>query len=211
MSGVGLREPAGWKRVTSALALRAEAEGLLDVAFESHDTPIGRLLVAATGVGIVRVALPGADEDGVLDELARRVSGRVLRAPRATIGRARTELDEYFAQRRHSFDVALDWRLIAGFRREVLRVTASIPYGETSSYAAVAAGAGSPRAVRAAGTALAVNPLPILVPCHRVVRSSGALGQYGGGPELKAHLIALEAGAVGGGQRVVVQPGRRGH
>jgi methylated-DNA-[protein]-cysteine S-methyltransferase len=181
-----------WERIRAALAERADAEGLLDVAFERHDTPLGPLVVAATGEGLVRVGLPAEGEDAVLDDIARRVSPRVLRAPRATVAQARHQLDEYFEGDRRAFDVALDWRLTQGFRREVLRATAQIPYGETASYRDVATRAGSPAAVRAAGTALATNPLPIVVPCHRVLRSGGALGSYLGGAEMKARLLELE-------------------
>jgi methylated-DNA-[protein]-cysteine S-methyltransferase len=143
----------------------------------------------------VRVGLPAEGEDAVLDELARRVSPRVLRAAREPVTRARRQLDEYFAGRRRSFEVPLDWRLARGFRREVLRATARIPYGRTASYREIAGEAGSPRAFRAAGTALARNPLPILVPCHRVLPSGGGLGDYRGGAEAKARLLSLEGAA----------------
>ncbi|HLI60727.1 MAG TPA: methylated-DNA--[protein]-cysteine S-methyltransferase [Solirubrobacteraceae bacterium] len=185
-------DPAVWRRITEALAARAAAEDLLDVAVERHDSPFGPLLLAATREGIVRLGFP-EEEDGFLDEIARRVSGRVLRAPRPSLSDARHQLDEYFARARTGFDVALDWRLTRGFRRDVLAVTAAIPYGQTASYGEVAARAGSPRAARAAGTALATNPLPILVPCHRVVRGTGVIGPYRGGTEAKRRLLALEA------------------
>lgn len=184
-----------WERVRHDLAARAAAEGLVDVAVQRHDSPLGTLLIGATEAGLVRVGLPAEDEDAVLDELARRVSARVLVAPRDSLTRARRQLDEYFAGRRRAFDVALDWRLTAGFRREVLLATARIPYGRTASYREVATQAGSPAAVRAAGTALATNPLPILVPCHRVLRSGGAIGAYRGGSEAKAALLRLEGAA----------------
>lgn len=195
LAAAGAREvdPAAWLRITAALAARAEDEDLLDVAVERHDSPLGRLLLAATTEGVVRLGLPIEDEDAVLDELARRISGRVLRARRASITAARHELDEYFAGGRRRFDVALDWRLTRGFRRDVLTVTAAIPYGQTASYGQVAARAGSPRAARAAGTALATNPLPILVPCHRVLRSTGVIGPYRGGTEAKRRLLSMEA------------------
>jgi methylated-DNA-[protein]-cysteine S-methyltransferase len=185
-------DPATWERARRDLLRRADAEGLVDVAFERHDSPLGTLLLGATPAGLVRVGLPSEDEDAVLDELARRVSPRVLASPRDTLGRARRQLDEYFDGSRRSFEVPLDWRLSSGFRREVLRATARIPYGRTASYRDVATEAGSPAAVRAAGTALATNPLPILVPCHRVLRSGGALGSYRGGIEAKARLLELE-------------------
>jgi methylated-DNA-[protein]-cysteine S-methyltransferase len=189
-----LRTP-DWKDVRAELARRADAEGLVDVAVERHDSPLGTILLGATERGVVRVGLPAEGEDAVLEELARRVSPRVLGARRTSLTQARRQLDEYFDGARSRFDVALDWRLTAGFRREVLRATALIPYGSTASYQDVAERAGRPRAVRAAGTALATNPLPILVPCHRVLRSGGALGGYLGGAEAKAQLLGLERGA----------------
>ena len=189
-------DPATWERLRGDLAVAAERAGLIDVAFERHDTPLGSIFVGATDAGLVRIGLPAEDEDAVLDELARRVSPRVLRAPRDTVTRARHQLDRYFAGALRAFDVALDWRLTAGFRRRVLFATARIPYGLTSSYRELATQAGSPAAVRAAGTALATNPLPIVVPCHRVLRSGGQLGQYRGGSEAKARLLELERTAV---------------
>jgi methylated-DNA-[protein]-cysteine S-methyltransferase len=189
-----LRTPE-WKDVRSELALRADAEGLVDVAVERHDSPLGTILLGATEHGVVRVGLPVEGEDAVLDELAHRVSPRVLGAPRDSLTRARRQLDEYFHGARRAFDLTLDWRLAAGFRRDVLRATALIPYGSTVSYRDVAERAGRPRAVRAAGTALATNPLPILVPCHRVLRAGGQLGGYRGGVEAKAQLLGLERAA----------------
>jgi len=181
-----------WHRIRSALAARADAEGLVDVAYELHDSPLGRLIVGATPEGLVRVGLPSEDEDEVLQQLSDRISRRVLRSTRPSLTRTRHELDEYFNGRRRDFDLPLDWRLARGFRREVLRATAEIPYGQTSSYRDVATRAGSPGAVRAAGTALATNPLPIIVPCHRVLRTGGALGSYRGGTAAKAALLELE-------------------
>jgi methylated-DNA-[protein]-cysteine S-methyltransferase len=186
-------DPGDWGQVRRGV--RAAADGLVDVAFERHDSPLGSILLGATAEGVVRVGLPSEDEDAVLDELARRVSARVLLAPRYAVTCARRQLDEYFKAQRSTFDVTLDWRLTAGFRREVLGATAQIPYGQTASYRQVATQAGSPAAVRAAGTALATNPLPILVPCHRVLRSDGTLGAYRGGRGVKAQLLGLE-GAV---------------
>jgi len=185
-------DAAAWARLRRELAERASAEGLVDVAFERHDSPLGPLLLGATSEGLVRVGLPAEDEEAVLEELAERVSPRVLRAPRETVTLARRELDEYFDGHRQRFDVPLDWRLTRGFRREVLRATARIPYGRTASYREVATRAGSPSAVRAAGSALATNPLPILVPCHRVLPSSGALGSYRGGAAAKERLLQIE-------------------
>jgi methylated-DNA-[protein]-cysteine S-methyltransferase len=175
---------------------RAEAEGLVDVAYASVDSPLGPLLVAVTPRGLVRVAYTdyrGLDE--VLEGLAARVSPRVLEAP-ARLDPVRRELDEYFAGRRTSFDVPVDWAELAGFTRGVLRATAEIGFGETGTYAGVAAEAGSPRAVRAAGNALGANPMPVIVPCHRVLRTGGALGGYTGGVERKEFLLRLEGALV---------------
>lgn len=179
------------------LAARADAEGLVEVAYTTHDTPLGTVTLAATQRGLVRLALPGAPLDGVLEQLAGGISPRVLELPRR-LDDARRELDGYFAGRRREFDLELDWTLIhAGFYRRVLRAAARrLPFGATASYGEVAAWAGNPRAFRAAGTALAQNPLPIVVPCHRVLRAGGDLGQYGGGPEMKASLLRFE-GAIG--------------
>jgi methylated-DNA-[protein]-cysteine S-methyltransferase len=192
LGALGDPSPETWELIVAALSERAEAEGLLDVAVERHDSPLGTLLLGATSEGVVRVALPIEDEDAVLDELAARISPRVLRGARAPLTDARHQLDEYFDRRRHTFQVPLDWRLSSGFRREVLRATAQIPYGATASYRDVATSAGRPLAVRAAGTALARNPIPIVVPCHRVLRAGGQLGSYRGGADAKAQLLTLE-------------------
>jgi methylated-DNA-[protein]-cysteine S-methyltransferase len=173
------------------LAAAADAEGLLDIAYARIDSPVGDLLLAATPRGLVRVSFGTEDSDQVLTALASDVSPRILELP-ARLDEARRELDEYFAGRRHEFDLPLDWRLSAGFRRRVLRATARIPFGETSTYSKMARAAGSPRAHRAAGTALGANPLPIVVPCHRVLRAGGSLGGYGGGLPAKEKLLRLE-------------------
>ncbi|WP_205697615.1 methylated-DNA--[protein]-cysteine S-methyltransferase [Conexibacter sp. SYSU D00693] len=177
----------------AAAAERFAAAAEPDVAYALHDTPVGRVVLAATRRGLVRVAYEdfNGGEDEVVDDLARRVSPRVLRAP-ARLDEVRRELDEFFAGERRAFDVALDWSLVQGFGRKVLQATARIPFGETGSYASVAAGAGSPKAVRAAGTALGRNPMPIVVPCHRVLRSGGALGGYTGGVQRKVTLLTVE-------------------
>jgi methylated-DNA-[protein]-cysteine S-methyltransferase len=175
-----------------AIAERAEDEGLLDVAYASVDSPLGQLTVAATPRGLVRVSYDEFRErDRALEELAERVSPRVLESP-AKLDPVRRELDEYFEGRRTAFDVPLDWILARGFAREVLRATARIGFGETGTYASVATEAGSPRAVRAAGNALGSNPMPVVVPCHRVLRTGGALGGYTGGVERKEFLLRLE-------------------
>jgi methylated-DNA-[protein]-cysteine S-methyltransferase len=179
------------------LADAADAEGLIDVAYARYDAPVGELLLAATPRGLVKVSFDVEDPDVALARLASDVSPRILERP-ARLDAARRELDEYFAGRRHEFDLDLDWRLTRGFRRRVLRATARIPFGATSTYSQVAAAAGSPRAHRAAGSALGANPLPIVVPCHRVLRAGGALGGYGGGLAMKEELLRLESVAGGG-------------
>jgi len=180
-------------RLRGRLAAAAEAEGILDVAYRTVDTPVGPLLLAATEQGLVRVAYPNQGHDAVLQALADRISPRVLHAP-ARLDPVARELDDYFAGRLRHFDVPLDWRLSTGFRSTVLHHLATdVDYGRTASYAALAALAGNPRAVRAVGTACATNPLPVVVPCHRVVRSDGAIGNYAGGVEAKRTLLDLEA------------------
>jgi methylated-DNA-[protein]-cysteine S-methyltransferase len=175
-----------------AVADRAAEEGLLDVAYTSVDSPLGPLVVAATPKGLVRVSYTEfRGEDEVLEDLARRVSPRVLEAP-ARLDGVRRELDEYFEGRREEFENAVDWSYLAGFTREVLRATARIGFGEVSTYAGVAEAAGSPRAFRAAANALGANPMPVVVPCHRVLRTGGSLGGYTGGLERKEFLLRLE-------------------
>lgn len=170
----------------------AAAAGLLDVAYATLDSPVGKLLVASTRRGLVRIAyLDEPDEDLILQDLAARISPRVLAAPRE-LDEPRRELDEYFAGRRRGFDLPLDWALTGGFGRRVLQATARIPFGGVSSYRQVAAEAGSPRGFRAAGNALGANPLPIVVPCHRVLHVDGGLGGYTGGLERKRTLLGVE-------------------
>ena len=179
------------RRFAVALARRAQAAGLLDVAYATMDSPLGELLVAVTPRGLVRVAYDGEAEDEVLAELAERVSPRVLRAPHRTDA-VRHELASYFAMRRHRFETPIDWTLVRGFARGVLRATAKVPYGSVTTYGKVALAAGSPRAARAAGNALGSNPIPIVVPCHRVLHTDGGLGGYSGGLDRKRILLALE-------------------
>jgi methylated-DNA-[protein]-cysteine S-methyltransferase len=178
----------------------AETSSLIDVGYTRHDSPVGTLVLAATARGLVRVAYTNDDAgiEAALTALARSVSPRVLAAPRR-LDPVRRELDEYFAGTRAHFELALDWRLTRGFGRRVLRSTAKIPYGSVSSYAQVAAAAGSPRGSRAAGNALGGNPLPIVVPCHRVLHSGGGLGGYTGGVERKLTLLGIEGAIPGGG------------
>lgn len=189
-------------RLHSRLVEAAAAGGTLDVAYRTVDSPLGALLLAATPAGLVRVAYESEGHEAVLRALASLVSPRVLRAP-ARLDRVAHELDAYFAGRRRAFDVSLDLQLAHGFRREVLIHLRDIGYGHTASYTAVAAAAGRPNAVRAVGTACAVNPLPIVIPCHRVVRSDGSLGGYLGGVAAKQALLTLEAHT--GGARDVIQ------
>jgi methylated-DNA-[protein]-cysteine S-methyltransferase len=174
------------------LAERAAAEDLLDVAYATVDSPLGPLVVAATPRGLVRIAYTESRSDAtVLEDLARNVSPRVLEAP-ARVDEVRRELDEYFEGRRQDFDLPIDWALTHGFTSRVLQATARIEFGATSTYAQVASEAGSPRAVRAAGNALGANPIPVVVPCHRVLRTGGSIGGYTGGLERKEYLLRLE-------------------
>jgi methylated-DNA-[protein]-cysteine S-methyltransferase len=188
------------KATLNRLAERASEEGLLDVAYTTADSPFGALLLATTPRGLVRLGLPNQDTDELLVELADRVSPRVLEAP-ARLDQTRRELDLYFEGRLEHFDLPLDWSLSDGFRLKVQRAIAAIPYGETRSYLEMAKLAGNERAVRAAGTACGRNPLPLVVPCHRVLRSGGGLGGYGGGLPMKRALLEKEG---------ILQPEPRG-
>jgi methylated-DNA-[protein]-cysteine S-methyltransferase len=180
-------------RLHDQLVASAEAEQLLDVAYRTVDSPVGTLLLAATDHGLVRVAYEREGHDQVLEVLADRISPRILRAPQRLDQIAR-QLAEYFAGKRRDFVLPLDFRLAHGFRRAVLGHLVLINYGHTESYAEVAAATGRARAARAVGTACATNPMPVIVPCHRVLRSDGTLGNYIGGPEAKAALLSLESG-----------------
>jgi len=176
---------------------RAAEEGLLDVAYTTADSPFGPLLLAQTRRGLIRVGLPNQNRDELLVEIAARVSPRVLEAP-AELDEVRRELDLYFEGNLDHFDLPLDWRLSSGFRQRVLRAINRIPYGQTRSYTEMARKAGNERAVRAAGSACGSNPIPLVVPCHRVLRTGGALGGYGGGLPMKQALLELE-GVLGEG------------
>ena len=175
---------------------RAARDGLADISYATADSPFGALLLATTKRGLARVAFPEEGADAVLQRLAARISPRIVEAP-GPLDAARRELDEYFGGRRERFDLALDWTLVGPFGRRVLGAASQIPYGGVLTYAQVAAQAGSPRGSRAAGNALGANPIPIVVPCHRVLRRGGALGGYAGGLERKRLLLELE-GAVPG-------------
>jgi methylated-DNA-[protein]-cysteine S-methyltransferase len=182
-------------RLHARLAAAADRDGLLDVAYRTVDSPVGALLIAATPAGLVRVAFSSEGHDAVLQNLSDRISPRLLHAPKRLNAVAR-QLDEYFSGRRHTFDVPLDFQLSKGFRRVVLgHLAVDVGYGTTTSYGTLARLSGSPRAVRAVGTTCATNPIPVVVPCHRVVRSDGTLGSYRGGPAAKRVLLDLE-GAV---------------
>jgi methylated-DNA-[protein]-cysteine S-methyltransferase len=180
------------ERLHARLEKDTQDGDLLDIAYRTVESAVGPLLLAATPRGLIRVAFANEGHDSVLLTLSECLSPRMLEAPRRLDPTAR-QLDEYFAGRRHGFDVALDWSLSHGFRRTVLEhLNTDIGYGSTASYAALARLAGSPKAVRAVGTACATNPIPIVVPCHRVIRSDGASGSYRGGPDAKRALLDLE-------------------
>ena len=189
------RDPTDPAADLAAALVRAEAEGLVDVAYATTDSPVGPLLVAATDAGLVRLAFDREDDDAVLQDLAARIAPRVV-ASTKRLDEVRRELDEYFDGRRDHFELPLDWRLSSGFRRTVLEhLYADVPYGHTVSYLELATVVGNPKASRAVGTAMATNPIPIVVPCHRVLRTGGHLGGYGGGLPAKRLLLALEARA----------------
>jgi methylated-DNA-[protein]-cysteine S-methyltransferase len=179
------------KKSLEALRDRAAVEGLLDVAYATADSPFGTLLLAKTPRGLVRLGLPGEDVEAMLADLAGRISPRVLQDP-ARLDEERRELDDYFAGRRHAFELPIDWQLSTGFLLRARQGIAAIPYGETRTYTNLARAAGNERAVRAAGSACSRNPIPLVVPCHRVLRSDGSLGGYAGGLEMKERLLELE-------------------
>jgi methylated-DNA-[protein]-cysteine S-methyltransferase len=179
------------ERLRARLAAAGAERGLLDVAYRTLDSPLGTLLLAATPAGLVTVAYPVQDHDAVLTALAARISPRVIHTGLGLDETAR-QIDGYFAGRRHTFDLPIDLQLARGFRRTVLEHLRQVGYGTTTSYAGLAARAGSPGAVRAVGTACATNPLPIVLPCHRVIRSDGSIGRYVGGDAAKTTLLALE-------------------
>ena len=186
----GADHPA-MQRLRAVVASRAQHQNLLDVAYRTVDTPVGQLLIAATPIGLIRVAYTRQDFDAVLTALAKQVSPRVLFAP-AKLDDAARQFDDYFTGRRHGFELAVDLQLASGFRRTVLEHLPDIGYGRTVSYGELAAEVGHPRAARAVGTACATNPLPLVIPCHRVVLGDGSPGAYIGGPEIKRVLLKLE-------------------
>ena len=178
-------------RAAARFAATATASGALDVAYATVDSPFGPLLVAASARGLLRLAYPDEPVEALIEELAEEVSPRILEAP-GRLDPLRRQLDEYFAGSRRHFEFPIDWRLVHGFGRDVLRVTAHIPYGKVSTYGDVAVRAGRPKASRAVGNALGANPMPIVIPCHRVVRTGGGLGGYTGGVQRKERLLQLE-------------------
>jgi methylated-DNA-[protein]-cysteine S-methyltransferase len=199
-----LRERAGFDGGNGGRDMVPEftvPEGIELVSYCVEDSPVGELLLARTRRGLVRVAFLRAgsgdcaagvsDPGSVLQQLSDQITPRVLEQP-AALDEVRRELEQFFAGKRHDFELPLDWQLTGGFTRKVLRATAAIPFGELSSYKRVATKAGSPKAFRAAGTALGANPIPIVVPCHRVLHSGGGLGGYAGGLERKLTLLELE-------------------
>jgi len=178
--------------LTRRFAEHAHREGLVEIAYGTVDSPVGEMLVAGTREGLVRLGLPRESFDEVLSGLSARVSPRIVELPRA-VDEARRELDEYFEGKRNSFDLALDRRLVRGpFAQRVLETMLRVPYGETITYTEAATRAGNARAMRAAGNALGSNPIPVIIPCHRVVRTGGDIGGYGGGPEMKRFLLRHE-------------------
>ncbi len=191
--------PAAPDGLLASLAQRAAGEGLVDISYGEMDSPLGRLLLAVTERGLVRLSYVDSNEDA-LPELARRLSPRVMRRPAKTDS-ARRQLDEYFSGKRRDFDTPLDWALIRGFGRRVLEATVAIPFGQVSTYRLVATEAGNPRASRATGNALGANPIPIIIPCHRVLRTGGGFGGYTGGIYRKEHLLQIEG----------ISPGRLPH
>jgi len=186
-----LRQPPAAPPPLPDMTEAAAAAGLIDVAYATLDSPVGTLLLATTPRGLVRLAYLDGDESDVLERLADKVSPRVLAAPRR-LDEPRRELDEYFAGRRREFELPVDWQLTHGFARRVLQATARVPFGATVTYKLIATEAGNARAFRAAGNALGSNPIPIIVPCHRIVHSGGGLGGYTGGLERKRVLLDVE-------------------
>jgi len=191
LAGATRTQPLDLERLRSTIARRAADAGLLDVAYATHDSPLGPLTVIVTPRGLLRLSYPGEPVEAQLDDVAARISPRVLAAPERTDD-VRRQLDEYFGGVRQAFDLPVDWRLVRGFAGGVLRATARIPFGAVTTYREIATRAGSPNAYRAAGNALGSNPVPIVVPCHRVLHAGGGLGGYTGGLDRKRYLLRLE-------------------
>ena len=197
LKALALQVPGDSSALAERFVLRAAEEGLIDIAYTVEDSPVGPLLLASTRRGLIRLGYDGAERlDFYLSRVAAQISPRVLEAP-ARLDPVRRELDEYFAGKRTEFGVPIDWSLTRGFTQRVLRATAKIPYGHVSTYREMASKAGNERAVRAAGNALGANPIPIVVPCHRILRTGGSLGGYGGGLPRKEFLLKLEGALAG--------------
>lgn len=191
VAGPGVGEASA--RAARRVAAGADRQGLVDVAYAMVESPLGPLLAVGTDEGLLMLRYADEGVDEALERIAERVSPRILELP-ARLDPARRELEEYFSGRRRAFGIPIDWSLITGYARAVLRATAAIPYGGASSYGEVSAAAGSPRGARATGNALGSNPIPIVIPCHRVLRAGGRIGGYTGGLERKRFLLDLEAG-----------------
>ena len=187
-------QPGEAAALAARTSARAADEGIAQIVYARVDSPVGQLVAVATPRGLARIAseLENGGLDSILDDVALRLSPAIVEAP-ARLDPVRRELEEYFEGRRQAFDLALDWSLTSGFRRKVLQQCARIPFGATSTYKEMAIAAGSPLAFRAAGGALGSNPIPIVVPCHRVLATGGGLGGYTGGLERKRQLLSIEA------------------
>lgn len=198
--GLGRVDEAGAgaaARAARLFAARADREGMIDVAYAMVDSPLGPLLALGTERGLLMLSYTDESVDARLERVAARISPRILEAP-GRLDAARRELDEYFSGTRRGFGIPIDWSLVSGYARAVLEATSAIPYGGAMSYGEVSAAAGNPRGARATGNALGSNPIPIVIPCHRVVRSGGSIGGYTGGLDRKRFLLALEGGRAGG-------------
>jgi len=185
------------EQLGNELRAKARSQELVDVSYRLVDSPIGSLLLASTPAGLVRVAFETEDHDKILELLAQKLSPRILK-DRSRLDTVARQLDEYFAGTRHTFDVPLDLKLSTTFRRQVQLELGEIGYGQTWSYSQMADRIGNPKAVRAVGSACATNPIPIVLPCHRVLRTDGSLGGYLGGLEAKTELLKLENPDFGG-------------
>jgi methylated-DNA-[protein]-cysteine S-methyltransferase len=180
-------------RLRTTLAVNAAEQGLLDIAYRYFDSPVGKLLLAATPVGVVRVAFDIEDHDAVLELLSKTVSTRMLYFP-ARLDETCAQLDQYFAGTSTAIDLPVDLQLVNGFRRTVLEHLSDVPFGATASYASLASLSGNPKAIRAAASACSHNPIPLVLPCHRIVKSDGSIGRYLGGDDRKRQLLDLEQG-----------------
>lgn len=193
LTALAAHEPVDLAALRDRLVERADENGLVDVGYRLLDSPVGTLLIASTAAGLVKVGFVTHDADELLQDLADRLGPRILEAP-GRLDAAARQFEEYFHGRRERFELSLDLTLASGFRRVVIETLAQVPFGHTTSYASLADASGRPRAVRATGSACATNPLPVVIGCHRVLRSDGGLGGYAGGLTAKRYLLDLEAG-----------------